>query len=150
MKKLCETLFIFNLDQHINKPTHKKGHTLDLAITRAGELDVLDIQNHGPIISDHALIAFKLPIEKSAPSVQKTIFRDLDNIDPDKFNSDIMNSDLYQNPEHDLDSLVEQYNHTLSDLLEKHAPMKFKTKRARPPAPWYGADIKNAKMLTYR
>ena len=30
-------MFIFNLDQHMKDPTHKKGDVLDLVMARTGE-----------------------------------------------------------------------------------------------------------------
>ena len=61
-----------------------------------------------------------------------------------------MKSDLHLNPETTLNNLVEQYNHTLSSLLEQHAPKKSKTTPSRSPAPWYSSNIKEAKILCRR
>ena len=41
----------FNLQQHVNEPTHKQGHTLDLIITRNEDRLVNDIKIHDPVIS---------------------------------------------------------------------------------------------------
>ena len=35
--KFNKILEMFNLQQHVNGPTHKKGHTLDLIMTRIGD-----------------------------------------------------------------------------------------------------------------
>ena len=45
----------------------------------------------------------------------------------------------------DLDVLVEDYTTTLSQVLDRHAPLKTKTVRARPKVPWYTSEIAEAK-----
>ena len=51
--KLHNLLESFNLKQHVATPTHSRGHTLDLIITRS-EDDVVDgIVVSGPTLSDH-------------------------------------------------------------------------------------------------
>ena len=47
----------------------------------------------------------------------------------------------------DLNKLVADYNSTLSNLLNHHAPLKSKTVRKRPSVPWYTAEIGAAKRL---
>ena len=51
--KLHNLLESFNLKQHVATPTHSRGHTLDLIITRS-EDDLVDgIVISGPTLSDH-------------------------------------------------------------------------------------------------
>ena len=59
-KLLCS----YNLDQHVQEPTHDKGHPLDLVIS-APKLNVMDIYNHGPVLSDHSALSFKVPHRKN-------------------------------------------------------------------------------------
>ena len=47
----------------------------------------------------------------------------------------------------DLNRLVADYNSTLSNLLNHHAPLKSKTVGKRPSVPWYTAEIGAAKRL---
>ena len=56
-------------------------------------------------------------------------------------------SDLYLSPSLALEESVYQYNKVLSDLLEKHAPLKVMYTRMRPKAPWYSDTIITAKKL---
>jgi endonuclease/exonuclease/phosphatase (EEP) superfamily protein YafD len=62
--KLNKILESFNLQQHVNGPTHKKGHTLDLIITRNEDKLVTGIRIHDPVISDHLAIHCTLQLEK--------------------------------------------------------------------------------------
>ena len=57
-----ELLQSFGFVQHVTEPTHARGHTLDLVITKS-ETAVLSL-HVGGMISDHALIGFVLPRKK--------------------------------------------------------------------------------------
>ena len=48
---------------------------------------------------------------------------------------------------HLVDALLCNYNAALSRMINRHAPLKEKTLRARPRVPWYNADIDNAKRI---
>ena len=45
----------------------------------------------------------------------------------------------------EIDNLVREYNLTLKNITDHHAPLKTKIPRARPSAPWYSAEIVAAK-----
>jgi len=45
----------------------------------------------------------------------------------------------------DLDHLVDDYQDTLSRLIDHHAPVKEKVIKTRPPVPWYDEKIAKAK-----
>ena len=63
----------------------------------------------------------------------------------EKLNEDIQNSILVKDPPQELEDLIECYNSTLTDILEKHAPLKEKVVRLQPHAPWYNNEIQKAK-----
>ena len=84
-----------------------------------------------------------------------TNYRKLRQIDTESFKKDLSETSLCQSlPDdyntistEDLNKLVADYNSTLSDLLNHHAPLKSKTVRKRPPVPWYTAEVGAAKRL---
>ena len=45
----------------------------------------------------------------------------------------------------EIDNRVREYNLTLKNITDHHAPLKTKVLRARPSAPWYSAEIDVAK-----
>lgn len=58
-----ELLDLFNLKQHVCVPTHKRGHILDLVITRnetEGALDLKNVTAMEQFISDHKAVCFNL------------------------------------------------------------------------------------------
>ena len=58
---------------------------------------------------------------------------------------DLANSDLLIQPKSTLWELVNQYNGTLSKLLDKHDPKQTKRVQVRPPSPWMSHEIFVAK-----
>ena len=47
----------------------------------------------------------------------------------------------------DVEKLANEYNTTLSKLIDQHAPCKTKTVRTRTSTPWYSAEISAARKL---
>ena len=138
--------------QHIDKPTHIAGGTLDLVLTRNNITDnlpitKLEIETATGTTSDHFLVSFEIPVSDEAPTEKSEIkeFRELSKMDVDSFKSDILSSGL-NSPElfTSVDSTVELYNSTLTALLDKHAPVvtrKFK----KNDTPWWNTKCQDAR-----
>ena len=125
------------LQQHIHSATHKKGHTLDLLITRDVDPHVIGDISITAGISDHSAILGKIHMQR--PPVQKNVIRSR-NIAAIKLplfcddlieviNPDCLNTSLY--------AQVERYNSVLSQALENHAPMKERCVKLHPDYPWF-------------
>jgi exonuclease III len=136
----------FGLVQHINVPTHKKGHTLDLVITRDGDSLVSNILVNPPGISDHCPIHFKIDLVKPGPIRREIIFRKMRNIDRHQFQEDITQSELINHPVNTLPDLVDQYHSVLEEILNRHAPLKKAVITIRPHADWFNDEIKEARQ----
>ena len=54
---------------------------------------------------------------------------------------------LYRSPVDTVDKLVAQYNDTLAELIDHHAPEMTKTISFRPHAPWYTDSLRDAKRV---
>ena len=54
-------------------------------------------------------------------------------------------SDLLTNPESDLDELLVQFDSTLRNTLNKHAPLMYRNIIISPTNPWYSREIAEAK-----
>ena len=129
----------FNLQQHVNGPTHKQGHTLDLIITRNEDKLVTDIKIHDPVISDHLSVLCTLQLQKPQLEQTEISYRKLNDINMSSFNEDlgILNFD----DDYDLPVLIDKYESTLKKTLQKHAPLKRRLINIRPSSPWYNEDI---------
>ena len=142
--KTKDILETFNLLQVINEPTHISGHTLDLVITRS--CDNLISSVHVPcLLSDHGAIRCKLNLAKPKQPKQRISYIKFKTINHQDFEMDIKRSDLFNNPESDLDKLLVQFDSTLRNILNKHAPLIHRNVTIRPSNPWYSNEIAEAK-----
>ena len=149
-QQFMEILTSLNLEQHVSGPTHIRGHTLDLIVTRTSETIITPIKTHAPIMSDHMPLTFGLHILKP-PNMKTTITsRNIKNINTEAFTEDINNSELITNPATDIHSLVDQYNTTLASILDSHAPVQTKVIQVRHRPPWITEAILDAKRARRR
>jgi hypothetical protein len=149
--KFKSLLDSYDLQQHVTGPTHRSGHTLDLVITRIN--DDIVWNSSSPItavdkgLSDHFPVHFNLQATRPPQSCKTITYRKLKNVNIDILKQDISESVLCLQPADTIDELVQQYNKVLSELLDRHAPIKSKTVAAGPRPPWYNTDIAEAKKL---
>ena len=131
----------YSLVQNVNFKTHMKGNTLDLIITRDSENLLTSEPFPDTYISDHVSIVCNLAVKLDMPKSEVISSRNFKNVDIDAINQDILNSDLMKNPSNELDSLVSQYNNTLTEICNSHAPTKTKKVKARHSQPWLNTNV---------
>ena len=141
---LSDTLASANLIQHVKEPTHVAGHIIDLVISREGD-DFVKSVSVSSQFSDHFIINVSVSLEKPPVTTKTITYRKVRSIDMSGFAADIQTSALILDPPSGLDELVDTYNEILTDLLDKHAPLKTKQMTERPLLPWYNKDIQAAK-----
>ena len=143
---LRDFLHTTSLVQHVKNATHQDGHTIDLVISRKddGLVDSVTVKS---LISDHHAVHFDLIMDKPPPPREKVSFRKFSSVDPTKFRSDLAKCDLVTHTSQELDSLVHQYNTQLSSLIDMHAPLKTRSLLIKARAPWYNAEVAEAKRL---
>ena len=125
------------LQQDVDVPTHKSGHTLDLIITRCGDSLLSTNPIADCLFSDHfTVIRSDLIIKKLSLTIKEISYRKTKSIDIQSFKNDLQKSALCQHTPDSLDELVNLYNTTLSSTLDAHAPVITKTIRSRPLVPW--------------
>ena len=67
-KKFLNLVDSFNLQQHVQQPTHSAGHTLDLILSCYDENVVQSTDVHDPSISDHCTVSCNLNFKKTIVS----------------------------------------------------------------------------------
>ena len=144
-RRFTNTLSGLNLEQHVNSPTHTKGHTLDLIITRTSETVVAPIQTHAAVMSDHLPMTFDLRIQKPPPLKVEITSRKLKSTNANSFTEDIRQSALVKNPAPGLEDLVDQYHSVLSNILDAHAPLITRHVQVRQRPPWFNDTILEVK-----
>ena len=148
--KFLSILDTFGLKQHVQQPTHKHNHTLDLVITRSTEFIVNNITIKDPCLSDHKAILFNVTVEKPKLLKKLISFRKWKALDLTAFTDDLRHSELVTKPCDTVSGIVNQYNNVLSGLADKHAPLIEKKVTVRPRASWYNSDIDAAKRTRRR
>ena len=139
--KLHNLLESFNLKQHVATPTHYRGHTLDLIITRS-EDDLVDgMVVRDPTLSDHFAVHCTLKLTKPRAEQHEIKYRKLSSIDMSVFRKDLKDSTVFQETITDLPMLVDKYETELTRVLDIHAPERKRMITVRPAAAWYNDDI---------
>ena len=129
----------FNLKNVVSFPTHVHQHTLDLILDDRDD-PILQLVTKGHLLLDHNFIHMTLAISRPKPDKVCKTFRKLQQINHQELRDDIIHElvpDTIQ-----LAGLVQNYNRTLRQLLDKHAPAKSKTVKKSHEQPWFNEYIK--------
>ena len=111
------------LCQHVSGSTHMARHMLDLIITQSVD-NIVSNTVVSDFLTDHDAIHCHLHLPKPQPLRQKNQYRNYSAIDKEMFQADIEASTLYLDPGPSAASLLDQYDDTMSALLDKHAPLQ--------------------------
>ncbi|XP_072048691.1 uncharacterized protein [Amphiura filiformis] len=145
--KFLDLLDSANLHQHVVGPTHIHGHTLDLIFTpKDVSLVSGDIAIQRELPSDHFATTCNIDIARPASTKQRVKVRRYRSVDITQLKQDILTSSLTTDPENDINSLAVQYDAVLRELMDKHAPLKTRTRILRPHSPWYSDDLRAKKQ----
>ncbi|XP_072039438.1 uncharacterized protein [Amphiura filiformis] len=142
----------FGLKQHVDKPTHRSDHIIDLIITCDDE-DLVRLCDvglyHG---SDHRIIRSTLQQRKPPPLRVKCTMRDFRNTDSLALNHDLnvqLNSDMnlqFGDVNHNVNDMLEHFNNVSLNVLDKYAPSATRSRLVRPRPPWYDEQIRAEKL----
>ena len=136
----------FNLHNHVNFPTHKSLHYLDLVITDTN-WNIMHTVKQGHMLSDHNFIDCSLQIEKPKPQTKTVTYRKLKNIDIKRLDGDMGEALVAANNCSDLAALVDMYNVKLSAVLDNHAPQETIAVKISHGQPWFNDFIKGQIVL---
>jgi exonuclease III len=145
VKRMIETLDTFDLIQHVTNPTHKLGNTLDLIITKKDT----KLLSHkvDEMLSDHNVLLMNINIQKPPWPVKYVNHRKLKLVEIKQIKNDIIklnNKIVYIS---DPNNLVSLYNKELTNILDKHAPMKKIKITIRNKTPWTSDEIRPDKTF---
>ncbi|XP_068707597.1 uncharacterized protein [Montipora foliosa] len=150
--KFLDILDAGGFDQNVRGITHKHGHTLDLIITRQGDLIKTDppkIVNGCFDISDHLPITCDVYIQKPPPTKKEISHRNLRNIDIEAWHNDLKKAlSNPVSPINDVNIACGHFNQTLLHTMDKHAPIRTRLVTLRPYAPWFDDSLRSLKRRT--
>ncbi|XP_063340822.1 uncharacterized protein LOC134635361 [Pelmatolapia mariae] len=139
-KDFSSSLDSFGFKQHINFPTHTKGHTLDLVCCSG--LTPFNCKADELLISDHLLLSFNIKMTFSITKNLRTIsFRNIKKINPATL-SFAFSSHLHFHNLLTQEDLVSYYNSSLNSILNSVAPLKTKSVSFSQSAPWFTAELR--------
>lgn len=142
---LLELLESMGLQQHIDKPTYESEHTLDLIITRRCDSILAGVPVTDYLFSDHLSVICDLRLGRPVLPTKKVSYRKIGAVDTKLLCDELSTTKLCQHSPDALNELVECYNTTLAEALDRHAPVITKTITSRPLVPWYSDVIKEAR-----
>jgi exonuclease III len=146
-KQFLSILNAANLTQHVHFPTHNHQHTLDLVITHSDSTLSPKVTFSPVSPSDHYPLFTSLTIEPLTTPLSVHSFRCINSINTTEFIHEIAISRLITHPPSTLTELIHSYNLTLSDILNKHAPLRTKTIKLKPSQPWFTPTLSKLKSF---
>ena len=156
-KGFLDILNANGLTQHVTSPTHQKGHTLDLVITR----EQSNLLSGSPIVFisgvsdansssslDHYAVLCYLNVNRPKTVHKSVKFRAFRKIPVPAYQNDVkvVLNNQSKTPDN-INDLIDYYNSTLQNLTHKYAPLQCKTIPLRPYAPWYTGALRQEKRV---
>ena len=141
------------LHQFVPRATHGRSSTsealLDLVVARVGSNRISQLDVHSTHeVSDHDLITWSLATRSLPPrKIINFYHRNLKNLDTNRFQNDIRESCVFTDPADTVDGFAEQLESTVGKILERHCPLRKRTKFAstRRDSRWLNDEAKEAK-----
>ena len=127
----------FNLANKVAFSTHLSQHTIDLMLFETQSTIVSGIRQ-GHLFSDHYFIHADLCIKTTKPNAKFVSYRKL-NIYSNDLAEDLRTMSLQGET---IEDLVTSYNSKLSQILDKHAPLKSHRLHPCHSQPWFTDRIK--------
>ena len=135
-KELTVVLETFRLSQHVQGPTHNRGHTLDLVITKG--VDISSVSVVYAALSDHFSVFLYISTAPQTPAngaiVKKRHF--------DEKTTEMFIKAISLSPppmSTCMDQLLNDFNSNIMDIIYKIAPVKEKLMSPKPAVPWRNA-----------
>ena len=133
-------LDLFNLKNHVNFPTHNRGHTLNLVLSDNTSTTIVKV-TQGDFISDHCLINCELNMTKFKEETQWRYCHNIKKMDKEQFQEDLSASLPLINQEKSVDAKIDQYHTILTSIMDKLAPIKRKRIKKDMKQPWYDEQL---------
>ena len=148
--KFREMLDIYDLKQHVNEPTHREGHTLDVVLTPNIASCMDDVEVIDTDISDHFLVSFKLLCNPVTVRQMKTITYRKMPVDMVRFGHEVKRTLDALPATNNILTKIGNYNSAMSDLVSEYAPMKTREIKIVPEAPWFDAEYADQRKVRRR
>ena len=141
--RFTDFLDSMGLTQRVIGPTHSKGHTLDLIITRTDDPCVTNIESDWLLPSDHASLHFSTAFTRPRPLKFTRASRKLSNINITVLQEKITSSlqSAFSETGFSPTVLVNAYNSALTSVIDEVAPVIHKEFVDKARAPWFTEEL---------
>ncbi len=144
--QFTELLSAHGLHQHIDNPTHQRGHILDLFISRLTTNIVFSSLKVVSGISDHSAVICDLLTKKPKSLARTLSTRNLHSINLRVFGNEIEEGRLTEKcGVEDVSVAVDSYNSMLCQILDTYAPVRTRTIKIRFNTGWFNDEVYKAK-----
>lgn len=146
---MMEALGFSNL---VDFTTHRRGHMIDLIVCDETTEGMISDIRGGDFLSDHRFIDFRVLLDRrSPPSRKKEIIscHKLKDIPRDKF-ACFLRSAIEGTDRNELTGVIDLYNKSLREGLDKFAPIKKREVRVGDKCPWMSERIRDMIHLRHK
>ena len=151
--EFLEQIDLNNFVNHISRPTHVSGHTLDLVLSPVDSdyISAVDVAPIDPIVSDHALVTFSLVHSRLSSYCKTIIFRNYRSIDQTMIAQEINHSLNTANiTALSAEELVSVHNDFFLSIQDRYCPEVVKRVIVRDDFPWYDASVASLRRVRRR
>ncbi|MGH0125269.1 UNVERIFIED_CONTAM: hypothetical protein FKN15_034727 [Acipenser sinensis] len=129
------------LSQSVNVPTHTRGHTLDLLITKG--LDISNLSISDISLPDHFFITVNINLPALSSATDTVIsFHPKNLLNPLKLSECVSASPLTGTLPSSVDDAVTLYNTTLTHIMDTVALLTARTVKKDQNCPWYTLELR--------
>ena len=150
-KDLTTLMQSYGMNQQVNGPTHRFGHTLDQLYLNEFQITVEHqvINDTLGLTTDHYPILMELPSSNINERKQIIQYRKLKDIDMESFRNDLQescNTLMQINNDCEFVTICNQYHNLSSDIVDKHSPIQTRIYKTNEP-PWIDQEYKKCRAV---
>ena len=146
---MIQLMSSYGLEQNVNEPTHRGGHTLDQIYINPYQIVFHHSVEYEPLglTTDHFPIIVQIPNLSTANKAQTVFYRKLKEIDMDRFREDLkavinnMKGEQLSFAEH-----IAELDRVSLELMDKYAPLVSWNKKSDCPQ-WLDAEYQKNRAL---
>ena len=137
--KFKDILDTFNMTQHVDFPTHIQGDTLDIVAAFGNKPVISNVVSNEYDASHHFLVHFHVGIVPETKQEKDITYGNLKDLNFERFTKDV--SENLDISSQSFEDNMKACNEVLKELLDEHAPIKTRTIKVVPNAPWFDSLV---------
>ena len=140
-QKFLDLITSFGLINHVNQPTHDRGHILDLMLTREADPCISAVNVDFSLPSDHAAIHAITRTKKPASSKSTMHHRNLKALNVSALKDTLKPAFDSFTTIADINTMANYYREVVQKTLDELAPVQMKSMVNKPRPQWFTVDL---------